>query len=444
VVDRFLNLKESTERKALVIEFQDPDAINRLIGWHFLKTLDNDFYLPTTLSFHYCENPEVEALAKRSVEVLAQVLRKQYIDDRPDFTPTGLLRAAKAVDDKADAQMLRIGLYVGGDFRLLSGWSGGSPQQPDITPTAISEEIVKLKNIDTLWDNYVSEHVPWPVQDSVGGVVNSKFLETLDPPDTGNHKNRVAADEKISESSTNRNILVFISHSSKDAVLAFALIELLQAGLGLRPNQIRCSSVDGYRLPVGVNTEAKLREEVNGARVVIGLITPSSLSSAFVMFELGARWGANQFLAPLLAGVKPSELSGPLSLLNALSSSNEAQLHQLLENVSEQLELPLQSAASYTRYIPAVKLSSEALDAAGTAHPSDTGEMVFAETVYWKFKNGEKQGPYCPACYDDKKKVIHLNPGATKGTYRCGICQNGFSTNEYNPGSARRRPYGSR
>lgn len=86
MVDRFLNLKESTERKALVIEFQDPDAINRLIGWHLLKTLDGNFYLPTTLSFHYCEIPEVEALAKRSVEVLAQVLRKQYIEDRPDFT----------------------------------------------------------------------------------------------------------------------------------------------------------------------------------------------------------------------------------------------------------------------------------------------------------------------------------------------------------------------
>jgi len=108
---------------------------------------------------------------------------------------------------------------------------------------------------------------------------------------------------KHEEPSANQGISVFISHSSKDAGLALALIELLKGGLGLLSDQIRCSSVDGYRLPVGVNTEAKLREEVNEARVVIGLITPSSLSSAFVMFELGARWGANQFLAPLLAGV---------------------------------------------------------------------------------------------------------------------------------------------
>jgi hypothetical protein len=62
-------------------------------------------------------------------------------------------------------------------------------------------------------------------------------------------------------------------------------------------NQIRCSRVDGYRLPVGVDTQVKLREEVNAAKVVVGLITPSSLNSHYVMFELGARWGANLFFA---------------------------------------------------------------------------------------------------------------------------------------------------
>jgi hypothetical protein len=111
-------------------------------------------------------------------------------------------------------------------------------------------------------------------------------------------------------------VSVFISHSSKDAVLAEALVDLLRSALGLPANEIRCSSVDGYRLPVGVNTENKLREEVNAAKVVIGLVTPSSLASHYVMFELGARWGAGLFLAPLLAGVTPSDLSGPLALLS--------------------------------------------------------------------------------------------------------------------------------
>jgi hypothetical protein len=71
-------------------------------------------------------------------------------------------------------------------------------------------------------------------------------------------------------------------------------------------------------------------------------------------------------------------------------------------------------------------------------------EMVHEESVYWKMKNGKREGPYCPNCYDAEGKEIHLNPGATKGTYGCGTCQNSFRTNEYNPRPARRRPFSSR
>jgi len=161
--------------------------------------------------------------------------------------------------------------------------------------------------------------------------------------------------------SATSGLQIFISHSSRDRALAEALTDLLKSALGLV--SIRCSSVDGHRLPVGVNTEAKLREEVNEAKVVVGLVTPSSLVSSFVMFELGARWGANLFLAPLLAGVRANELSGPLSLLNALSADNDAQVHQLLGDIAEQLGMTLQKPESYVRHVAHVKQL-----AAGTAN----------------------------------------------------------------------------
>jgi len=166
---------------------------------------------------------------------------------------------------------------------------------------------------------------------------------------------------------THQGLSIFISHSSKDADLALALIDLLKAGMALTADQIRCSSVDGYRLPVGVNSEGKLREEVNAAKVVVGLITRSSLTSYYVMFELGARWGADLLLAPLLAGVKANELSGPLSLLNALSANRDAQLHQLLEDIAKHLGLSVQPPASYIRNIAAVKAFADALAASATS-----------------------------------------------------------------------------
>jgi len=174
-------------------------------------------------------------------------------------------------------------------------------------------------------------------------------------------------DMATGQPATHKDLAVFISHSSKDTPLAEALIDLLKAALALRAEQIRCSSVDGYRLPVGVNTESKLREEVNAANVVVGLVTPNSLASAYVMFELGARWGANRFLAPLLAGVKAGELSGPLSLLNALSASNDAQLHQLIGDISKQLGLERQPTESYIRHVNQVKQLADTVAPSSTA-----------------------------------------------------------------------------
>jgi hypothetical protein len=235
------------------------------------------------------------------------------------------------------------------------------------------------------------------------------------------------------ESEQHGRPLVFISHSSKDEILALALIELLKAGLGLVASQIRCSSVDGYRLPVGVNTERELREEVKSAKVVIGLITPNSLSSYFVMFELGARWGSGLFLAPLLAGVRPSELSGPLGLLNALLASNESQLHQFLENISSFLGLPLQSASSYLRQVATVKLLADGIPTnvhtiatTATEEPPMPEIKQVGSTNYYYLGD---RGPYCQPCYDKNGKLFILSPAqeyAGGVSRKCEVCEKVF------------------
>jgi hypothetical protein len=242
---------------------------------------------------------------------------------------------------------------------------------------------------------------------------------------------------------SNPGILVLISHSSKDADLALALIELLRAGLGLVPTQIRCSSVDGYRLPAGVNTDVRLRKEIAGAGVLVGLLTPDGLASTYVLFELGARWGNGQFMIPLLAGVKPEDMRGPHRVLNALSCSNESQLIQFIEDTGKELEIQPQSSASYLDKVRNVKKLSDAVENRSIRSAS-APEMVYEESVYWKMENGKREGPYCPNCYDNKHQTIHLNPGATKGTYGCGTCGNGFHINEYTPRPTRRRPFSSR
>lgn len=141
---------------------------------------------------------------------------------------------------------------------------------------------------------------------------------------------------------------VFISHSGEDSQLARQIVDLLRASLPLRARQIRCTSVDGYRLPAGADTNEQLREEVLASRTFISILSRSSLSSVYVLFELGARWGAKQHLFPLLApGLRPQSLRGPLTGLNALSCESRGQLHQLVSDVAEALGLEAELPAVY-------------------------------------------------------------------------------------------------
>jgi uncharacterized protein YydD (DUF2326 family) len=74
------------------------------------------------------------------------------------------------------------------------------------------------------------------------------------------------------------------------------------------------------------------------------------------------------------------------------------------------------------------------------------GKLVYQESVYWLPKEGGRDGPFCPSCWDADRKLIRLTPGATKGTFSCGVGKHGgFRTAEYErPRSvaiARRSPW---
>ena len=136
--------------------------------------------------------------------------------------------------------------------------------------------------------------------------------------------------------------MLFISHSKDDLRIVESLVDLFRSGLAITPDHLRVTTLDGYRLPGGTNVDEQLRREVHDAKVFIGLISPHSLKSMYVIFELGARWGAGRHLIPILApGVLPETLLPPLSALNALSCANPAHLHQLLGELANVLDVQI-------------------------------------------------------------------------------------------------------
>lgn len=96
------------------------------------------------------------------------------------------------------------------------------------------------------------------------------------------------------------------------------LTQLLRSALRLAASSILCSSVDGHRLRGGAQTDQLLKQVIRDSRVFVGIISPQSIKSNYVLFELGARWGADEYMVPLLApGTRASDLVGPLRAVNA-------------------------------------------------------------------------------------------------------------------------------
>lgn len=176
-------------------------------------------------------------------------------------------------------------------------------------------------------------------------------------------------------------IKIFISHSSRDSVIAKLLAELFRNAMRLSKSEIRCTSVDGYRLPAGASTDEQLRREVLESPVLIGILSQHSFESAYVLFELGARWGKNAYMAPILApGVNASIIKGPLSSINALCCENRSQVYQLIDEVASQISIQPESAASYQEYVDALVTYRPDLesDVIGT---SDIDEYSNAEDI---------------------------------------------------------------
>ena len=80
---------------------------------------------------------------------------------------------------------------------------------------------------------------------------------------------------KPQENRVMAEIDVFISHSSRDEEMARRLITLIRAALILPSDRIRCTSVDGFRLPAGISINEMLRQEIYDSKAFIVIITPT-------------------------------------------------------------------------------------------------------------------------------------------------------------------------
>jgi len=152
-----------------------------------------------------------------------------------------------------------------------------------------------------------------------------------------------------------RPVSVFISHSARDIELVKAFVSLIISAIHLDPVEIRASSVDGSRLAGGAELSTSVRRDVMQAAAFVAILTPISIQSTWVLFELGARWGAEKPMLPLVAGgLEPDSIAGPLGMINTLECKSPSQLHQALDELAALIGAERRSPAQYASQLDAL------------------------------------------------------------------------------------------
>lgn len=137
---------------------------------------------------------------------------------------------------------------------------------------------------------------------------------------------------------------LFISHRHKDEEIVSALVDVLRSAFHIDQADIRCTSVHPYRLPVGERTPDRLKRELKGAQAVIGILTPDTRESSYVLFELGGAWAQNILTCPMLArGASIADIPDPIRDINPLSLEDERHCQQFIDNLEDATTLKRQT-----------------------------------------------------------------------------------------------------
>lgn len=177
----------------------------------------------------------------------------------------------------------------------------------------------------------------------IPSVINDLFSVRM--ASDGSDRQRVAKEiGKAVDDHFNRrrmnNPRIFVSHRHKDVPVVEQLISVIEAAFHIQTQDLRCTSVHPYRLRVGERTSDRLRLELQRAEAVLGIVTPDTKDSTYVLFELGASWGRGGVTFPLLAfGASTADVPAPIGDLHTLDLSDEAECHQLIEDLSDVITL---------------------------------------------------------------------------------------------------------
>jgi hypothetical protein len=89
------------------------------------------------------------------------------------------------------------------------------------------------------------------------------------------------------------NIRLFVSYAREDSAAAKELLSQLAS----QPNFHVFTT---NKISAGEDWQSKIKKELSQSDYFLVLLSPTSLQSKWVQFELGAAWGLNKFIIPVV------------------------------------------------------------------------------------------------------------------------------------------------
>ncbi len=169
VVKRFVHLKESTARRALLIKFINQpttEAITNLVNGRVIRrkgntgaTVDEE-YLPHAAAFEICDDPQLREQAKHVATIVLHALQQMFIGEpkKDGYSFEDLDRHISELypNQIFEDETLKLGLYLATDLNVLMGFGFRQPDETEIVNFHVAESVTNMPHPENQWDRVMA------------------------------------------------------------------------------------------------------------------------------------------------------------------------------------------------------------------------------------------------------------------------------------------------
>lgn len=217
----------------------------------------------------------------------------------------------------------------------------------------------------------------------------------------------------MNEKNTEKPVKIFISHSSHDIAFVKPLVELLEY-IGLTADNMFCSSVAGYNVPLDNNIYGYLKEQFQNYELrVIFVLSENYYNSPASLNEMGAAWILqHRYTSILLPQFNFGDIKGVIDQMR-ISIKLDSEKDELKARMNEFRDTLVEEFG--------LKVSSSSQNI-WERHRDEFIDKVGSVEIYWKqVRQLKEEGKPLREWVIPLQKLVKMNPANFDAMYMLGV-----------------------